>query len=621
MLNIVSAKLTGTPGSTGWAQVHEFVQEDPEKISRRGNLFVIIATSQVEHAPGVDVIAAGRELLSRVNEEYYGKLDTQPFFALKSAIQKVSEEFGKNWGNVEIAGLAALGDVVYVAAQGGCEVLISRGGSMATVLKSNVGETSSASGYPKNGDVILLATRSFLSKVPQGVMKAALSNPTPEEAAEALAPLIHGSEDAGDLCAEILYFGFSAPLKPAVVVPVEETSKTDFLQKFNKFVDNLGKKIPRRSIYIKPAPSEEVSPQSKKLTFSVAVILLVLLAVSIGFGIRQKKINDLKGRYQGVLQQAISEADQAISLASVSPDRSRELFADARTKLAQIEGMKVKDPALAALRQKISDGRSSILGEYDVQLEMFLDLTLLSSGFKGGVISFSGGQIYVLDSSGGRVVSVEISGKKSKVVAGPGAISSATSLAGYESRVFVLEGDGIYEIESGSTKVVSKTWSGDALISAFAGNLYVIDKSGGAVYRYQGQGGSFGDKQNWLAAGTNVTFANASQMAVDGSIYVLFPNSKILKFSQGSPQNFSIKGTIPEIGNVDAISTGPDNQYVYLLDRAGKRVVVTDKKGIYKAQYINDAIAGAINLVVSEPDKKIILLTGDRLYSINISNF
>ena len=352
----------------------------------------------------------------------------------------------------------------------------------------------------------------------------------------------------------------------------------------------------------------------------VAAILLVLLAVSIGFGVRQKRINDLKNKYQGILSQAQDEVDQAISLASVSNDRSRELFTDSEQKLGQIEALNVKDPKIDDLKKKINDSRAAILGEYLVAPQMFLDLTLLSSGFKGDTISFSGGLIYVLDKTGQRIVSVNVSTKKSKVVAGPGVVSSPEALACYEDKVFVLEGDGIYEVDSGNTKVISKTWSGEAFVSAFAGNMYVMDKSGNSIYRFQGNGNTFSEKQNWLALGTNVNFNSVSQMTIDGSIYALYPNSQILKFSQGSPQTFRVTSLIPEIGNIDAVYANPDNQYLYLLDKSGGRVVVTDKKGTYKSQYVDPQISSATNLVVSEADKKIILLTGDKLYSIDLNS-
>ena len=49
-------------------------------------------------------------------------------------------------------------------------------------------------------------------------------------------------------------------------------------------------------------------------------------------------------------------------------------------------------------------------------------------------------------------------------------------------------------------------------------------------------------------------------------------------------------------------------------------MVVIDKKGGYKAQYISDQIAGAARLMVSESQKVIILLTGDKLLSIAIKH-
>jgi hypothetical protein len=169
--------------------------------------------------------------------------------------------------------------------------------------------------------------------------------------------------------------------------------------------------------------------------------------------------------------------------------------------------------------------------------------------------------------------------------------------------------------------VIEKTWAGDALISAFAGNMYVLDKSANAIYRYSGlPGGTFGPQQKWLSASTTANFSGALSWGMDGAIYVLYPSARVLKYSLGSPQNFSISGVLPEIGNIDAISADPDNQYIYLLDKAGKRVVVIDKKGKYKAQYIDDQITGAKSLVVSEAQKQIILLTGDKLLSIEIKH-
>lgn len=623
MLIEASAKLTGAPGTSGWAQVHEFEPQDSEKLRLRGKLFLTVSTKFVENR--IDTISSGRELINRLNEEYYGNLSTEPFTALKSAFKKVSDEFLKNWGEVEIAGVAVIGEVMFAVAIGGSGIWISRGGVLASLLSGLHNSVSSASGYPKDGDVILMASKPFFAKVPLGVIKASLSSPTPDDAIETLAPIVHGAEEDGSVCAEIIQFkkpGEVMPITP-VSIPqkiIRNPSLTTFLNNTKLIFRKIGKNIPAKEIYIKQALIEDVSPQSKKVSFSIALILLLLLGVSIIFGVRQKKINDLKNQYQGILQESLGEVDQAISLAGVSPERSRELFASAQAKLTQIELMNINDSKLDDLRKKINDGRSAILGEYSINPELFLDLTLLTSGFNGSELVLTGGVVYVMDKIGSRILSADIATKKSAVVAGTGVLVSPTALAGYEDRVFVAQSDGIYEIDGSPKKIIDKTWSGEILMSVFAGNVYIVDKSGNMIYRYQSIGGGFGEKQNWLSPGTSGDFNTAIQTVIDGSVYVMYPNAEIDKYSQGNEQNFILRGLIPEAGNIDSISAGPDNEYIYLLDRAGKRIVVTDKKGDYKAQYVSEQYSFAVNIVADEVLGKIILLTGDKLQYIDMQH-
>lgn len=627
MLTQSASKLTGTPGVGGWSQVYEFVPQDPEKINLRGSLFAVISTNHGED--GIDTITAGRELLNKFHKEYYGDIQAKPFNALRDATQKVADEFKSNWGDVEIISTAVVNGTVYSTAIGGGGVMILRNGVLGKILESNNEQVISASGFPQIGDSILLATKAFFEKIPLGMIKAGLSALTAKDSVEIFGPTVLGNQDLGNLGAVVIKFHDDSSVFSEEIINQEKNptqTVTDnqvgisvigkFQSKLKEFFSNR----PRRNIYIKTEPLEEISPQSKKMTLTVGAILLILLTVSIGFGIRQKKINDLKSKYQGILQQAQEEVDQAISLASVSGEKSRELFASSEEKLKQTESLNAKDPEIDALRKKIEDSRAAILGEFKQTPEMFLDLTLLSSGFNGNTICYSGGTVYVFDKTGQRAVSVGVSTKKSKVVAGPGVLSSASNIACYEGRVFALEDDGVYEIDSTKSRVIDKTWSGEVLISAFAGNMYILDKSGNQIYRYSGSGNGFGEKQNWLAASTNASFSDVKQITIDGAIYALYPNSKVLKYSQGSPQNFSVKSVFPEIGNIDAIYSNPDDQNVYLLDRAGKRIVVTDKSGVYKSQYVDSQIESAVAIVASEGDGKIILLTGDKLYSIEITS-
>jgi hypothetical protein len=628
MLRITSAKVTASPGVSGWVQIHGFAPSEPGQIRLRGQLFTVVASRGEKE--GIEAISFEREIIGRLRQEYYGGSQEKTFDALRNATQKVVDEFSTEETKIEIACCAFADGVVYSSAFGGGAVLISRDGSLASILESANGVIV-ASGFPKEGDIIIAGTKSFFEKVSTSSLKSSLTDKDPQSAIEDLTPLIYGAPETGTAGAIIIKFEQSSesvevaqPAAPAAKgkpVPIAATPTVSFRKKLSSLLGRFSKVLPRRSIYIRSGVPDEAVSQNRKLTLSVGIILLVILAVSVGFGIRQKKINDTRKKYQGLLTEATAGVDQAVSLASVNPDESRQLFLASEGKLAQIQSLKVKDPKIDELQKKIEESRAAVLGEYVANPELFLDLGLLSSGFKGDVISFSGGNIYVLDKGGARVVGIAVDTKKSKVIAGPTVIENPLDLASYENNVYVLFSDGVYLVGNTKTKVIDKSWSGDALIYAFAGNLYVLDKGGNAIFRYSGQGGnSFGSQQNWLSSSTRVDFSRATGWTFNGAIYVLYPNSRVLKFSLGSPQSFSVSGVNPDVGNIDAIYADPDNQYVYFLDKAGKRVVVIDKNGKYKAQYLNDQISEATSLVASEAQKKIILLTGEKLLSIEIKN-
>ena len=281
---IESAKLTGTPGASGWSQIHDFLPEDPQKLSIRGHLFAVVATDRLEGSNvSLDSISAGRELVSRLHEEYFGDLTSKPFNALKNSVDKVANEFRQVWGDVEIVASVLVGNVVYSAATGGGRVLICRNGSVGTVLTSSQ-ETVSASGYPQNGDVMLMATKSFFENIPQGVIHAALGSKNPEAVVESIAPSIRGSESLGNLGTVVVEFGskkiFSLAAKEEENVKTNQALPSlDIKDRFLEYANKFAERFPKKNLYVNTPFEEEAVSQSKKTTLLVAVVLLAILAV------------------------------------------------------------------------------------------------------------------------------------------------------------------------------------------------------------------------------------------------------------------------------------------------------------------------------------------------------
>lgn len=644
-LSVATAKITGNPGSSGWAQVHEFKPEEEDKLAKRGELFAVIATSN--ESAGVEGVMAGREILARLHEEYFGEMEKPAFYALKDALEKVIAEFSTRWGEVQIAGAAFVDGIVYSAVGGGAEAAVFRDGMLAKILVSegSVSGVISASGYPKDGDIFLLATRPFFEIVPQGVIKAALEGQNVEQASEGLVPFIHARKDTGAVGAIIFKFSineaFVSKLEPKgpelgdegeISAPIikEQESPSPAISKstpslyFEKTVSQISRLVsrwlPQKRIFVKPQNEEVTIPQNRKLAISVGTMLVLLLIVSIGFGIRQKSLKERKQTYESRLTEAKHNLSEAEKLYSLDPGRARELFNSARNLISAIEDEGVKDEDVQSVKKEIEDKEGQILGIYKATNELFVDLSILSSGLKGDDLASSDDNFFVLDKNGKKVVSVAFATKKTAVVAGPDQVSKADAIASYGDRIFILSGDGVIEVGEEAKKVVEKDWEGDATLYAYAGNLYLLDKSAKTIWRYPGISDGFAGRSKWNTQDLDVNLNNLAGISVDGSIWLLTNSGEIYRYSLGNKLTFSINELYPELASASAVYTNENLKYVYVLDRAGKRVVVIDKSGEYKAQYVGDFVAEGLDLAVSENAKKIILLTGTKLYSIDIKH-
>jgi len=640
--NITCSKLTGNPGKSGWVQVHEFKPEDPEKLIQRGHLFAVIATKYIDEE--IESVAMGRELLARIHEEYFGDITISAFNALKEACEKVVSEFSKSWGDIQIVAVAIVDKVVYSAAGGGAQLTIFRDGMLATILESKktegkigIADIATASGYPEEEDLLVLGTDSFYSLFPPGSLKAALESKDPESSVEFLAPTAHSGSDKGDLGAAILKFKESRREEVDVITKDEtagERAKPDILKR-SRVVENIKSKavnlgrlikgkvrsrLPERRIYVKEGTIEMDTVQNRKLAVSVGVILLILLIVSIIFGIRQKKTKEEVDRYEPALEQAKHEYDESIDLYTLDVERSRELFLESKKKVESLKNEGIEDERLTQLINDIEQNQGKILGEYYNEPELFVDLSLLSDGFQATSLKESDENLFVFDRDGERIVRVNISTKRSEVVAGPDQIDSAKDIAVFVDNVYVLEDDAVVKVGEEKESVIDADWSGEVLINSYSGNIYVLEKGAGKIWRYPGIEEGFASGSNWFSEGVEPDLTKINSWTIDGTMWLLNNSGRIIRYSLGNQVAFEVQQVEFGLEKTKDIFTNEEQEYLYLLDSENERVVVITKEGEYKAQYKNSNIKNAEEIVVSEKEGRLILLSENKLFSIDLKH-
>lgn len=463
--------------------------------------------------------------------------------------------------------------LLYALVGGGASFWVIRGGKTMPLLKTLASTSSIVSGHVQESDVFEVETSTSKESFQQSKQ-----------------PVFHE---------EAVSYSHNLSLKHKVA----------------EKIDALLAKLPERKIIVHG--DDYPNKRSKKASL-IGVALLIILAISIYLGVNRRDENLARSEYEPMLFSAIHNYEEALELAPLSRSRARELILESRSAVKELKDQGVKDERLAKLEQDISSHLGDIAGIYDTPAEVFLDLSIISSGFSATDISWSEGMLRVLDTESRRLAGVEVSNKRTNVISGPDYLPDAIMSASYADRSFILSSDGIREVTDDVELLIKPDgWNPDnVLIYAFAGNMYVLDKDNDQIWRYQGVRGGFLEKEAWLGEGFTRDTSEASFFVIDGAIWTVSNSGQFKVYSLGAPAAFSITNETMPFAEISGFYTDEESEYLYVLDKGNSRIAVLEKSGVYVSEYMSPELANATDLVVDEENGLILFLADSKLYAI-----
>lgn len=619
-MKIEISKVVGSSTGKGWSQVHTFTPEEKEKLTSRGQLLAVITLANLKQ--GIEVTAAGKEIISRLHEEYYGSLEARPLTQLKAALEKVCQEANQE-AKIEITAACLVDNVLYLAVFGEGKIIFRRQQKVVTLLAGKESSLSAetASGYLKEGDLFLLGTGKFFSIVAWGVIQAALATNSIFEAAEILAPIVHGWEEGG-LAAAVLAKTEEKPLAPPPE-PKIRPSSARVKRVWSVIKDKAFRLIQR----------QERPPRSKKTIFTVALVLFLLLGMSVVLGGKQRKHLSQEKKISGLLQQARQKKEEAEALATLNPTKAKESFSEAQLLVNQIEEGKLTSEELNQFKKELETAMATVLKEYSVSPQIFFDLELIRKGASVGDFSFSNNQIVILDKGNSAVYTIGIKDKKSTIFTGGKELTEAVGVIGRLPKVYVLTKKGILQssaedLSAGTQKqsLVVKAdgdWGELLGLEEFSGNLYLLtDKT---VWLFSGTESAFEAKKNWLKS-EGKDFSGSLSFKIDGSVWILEKEGTISKFTRGVKNNFQITGMDKPLVNPQSLFTDINQKDIYVLDRLNDkeaRLVGINKSGEYDFQAIwgvteEEGLGEIFGLIVLEEEKQVFLLAKSKIYEFKL---
>lgn len=231
---------------------------------------------------------------------------------------------------------------------------------------------------------------------------------------------------------------------------------------------------------------------------------------------------------------------------------------------------------------------------------------LTASGTASGVVALGDNLgVYKLDATGR-------AWQKQATVNGPlSRIASSTTLGADVIVVDATQQLGRLDLTALTMNTVTSGTNGMASvedITTYNDTLYALTSVSQQVVKMRPQAPNFEAGTAWISARTT-DLTTARALAIDSDVYVLLAND-IVKFTSGREQTWEPAAIDPPLADPIDIWTAFESKYLYVLDPAEQRILVIVKEtGAIEAQYVADAFAGAVGIIVEEATSKITVIT------------
>ncbi|MGE5603311.1 MAG: hypothetical protein ACM30E_09685, partial [Nitrososphaerales archaeon] len=171
-------------------------------------------------------------------------------------------------------------------------------------------------------------------------------------------------------------------------------------------------------------------------------------------------------------------------------------------------------------------------------------------------------------------------------------------------------------------KINRDKWSTPQLLAGYNGNLYVADPGAGQIWRYAPTANGYeSEPTGWFQAGKAPDMANLVGMAIDGRIWLLYSDGRLLKFLSGEQQPFAWTGLPTPLNSPTALAVSQEGDRLYVADPGNARIIEATKDGKFLRQFKareGDVLRNVRHLYLDEAKGFFYLLTGDQLYKASV---
>lgn len=569
-------------------------------VTREGNSFLAVLILSSD-----DAFTKGRQALSELSDFFFEGEGT-PAERINSTFEEAKNKFSSSSGwDLIIASI--WGKVLYLKGQGKVEAYLKRDNKISSLL--SVGSPAQLiSGFIGDGDRLFFATKSlttFLGEDLEKTLSLPLEN-FEEEVESKIGAAESENQGLAALAVEVREEEMEIP-----TLPQEEERPVRFAALSAKAFNLI-------------SLAKTYFPKSGRGRLILAIILLLIITGGAGYKYKTGKDRQKNLQFTNIIQQARDNLNAAKGLSSLNPAEAKAKLDSARDEADKAYALKPKNQDALNLKKEIENESPSILQQSSVSdFPEFLDMDLVKKNFRAAKMSLSAGKLLLLDTDIKTLAVVDLAKKSNQILAGSQQLGDAIFASLNGGSAFVYSKDkGILKIDIQNSKISQVTkqdseWGEVKDIYGFASNVYLLDAAS-KIWKYVPTSDGYSDKRAYLSKEVKADFEGALRMQIESSVYVLKSGGEILRFTKGDKDNFSYSGLPSGVKDPKSIFVSSDTEELYILDSGNSRLLILTKTGIYKGQITGPKFAEASDLVVDEVGKKVYLLDGSKIYSVDL---
>lgn len=597
--NLSFAKIVATPTVSAWSQAYN-----------AGGLFIALSLATDDEQAQEELPITGKKILDTIEAEYFG-LEKKDLSSIQEVIAQSVAEL--NPLILPSLSLTSIKDnVLYGFLIGDGRLTLKRGEKVGVILENddtkkdplenNAHTTKTASGYLENDDIILIQTAQFADHVPAKIIMPALEYNLPSDIAETITPFVHGKTEGGATAIVLCYKGFAHEpvdeMLPAnanpPLIPTSESPSTNLSEKTQQpdvhsdlensdkssFMTKLATLVPKIPFSLPPIN------RRKKMILAVALILFGLLIMSIFFVQSSSKSSESRQLFDQIYNSAKKSYDEGEGLLSLNKSLARDDYTAAKAELEK--GVGAFKPG--SQEQKKIDELRGLIDKRLTELE--------------GV---------------SKATAREVDGKDQPSLLALVKNSSILSSVQDDTTTYTLSSKAIASITSSDEKKDliknDSNWSSPKSIGFFTGNFYILDPKSGLL-KFVPTSSAY--EESTYFKGDAPDLKDAVSMAIDGSIFILFSDGTVQKYTRGVKDSFSITDMPKNVTKPGFLYTSAEVDNLYIVDTGSNSLLKFDKSGKFQSQYQADVFKNTKAFMIADDESSAFVLSGGKIYELSL---